>query len=300
MKLKNLEYRSLWYKKLYYYLDSGQSISEAAKIAASDIDTQYIYQELIEGVNLSHILTLDNLKICFSSTEKSLISIAEKTGSMKEVFYSLSILLKSRHIQRQTLLAAIMYPCLILLMASGLLLMILIVIVPKIGPLFSAMKELPITTKFLISLSDHIIYRWYIDLMVITGMYVIHSWLKRKNWYLSILKNIKDRICQRMIFIKDIYTLWHIEKYMHVIHISLSSNIAIADALLYATESVDDISFKKYFLQVQQDVARGNTCSSAMDQLPQFLHKKIKDWIYSSQRNYSGLESILEIDLVDV
>lgn len=30
------------------------------------------------------------------------------------------------------------------------------------------------------------------------------------------------------------------------------------------------------------------------------LVEKAEDWVYSSQRNYSGLESILEIDLVDV
>ena len=27
---------------------------------------------------------------------------------------------------------------------------------------------------------------------------------------------------------------------------------------------------------------------------------KVEDWIYSSQRNYSGLENLLEIDIADI
>ena len=28
--------------------------------------------------------------------------------------------------------------------------------------------------------------------------------------------------------------------------------------------------------------------------------EKVEDWMYSSQRNYSGLESLIEIDIADI
>ena len=57
IKIKDLQYRSLWYKKNYYYLKSGQSLSASTKISANCQETTQIHQEIDDGLRLSDILS---------------------------------------------------------------------------------------------------------------------------------------------------------------------------------------------------------------------------------------------------
>jgi hypothetical protein len=57
IKIKDLQYRSLWYKKNFYYLKSGQSLSASTNISANCQETTQIHQEIDDGLRLSDILS---------------------------------------------------------------------------------------------------------------------------------------------------------------------------------------------------------------------------------------------------
>lgn len=198
---------------------------------------------------------------------------------MKEICLSLSNLLKSQYLQKQKLVAASVYPGLVLLMAGGLLIMILTVIVPKINPLFSAMKQLPVATKILITLSNHVISFWYVDVIVLIGLFLLHKFVKDYVVYDKYIKRLQVWIFQELLYVKDMYILWYIERWMHVMYLSLSSNVALAEALFYAAQSIDNVNIRGYFLKMRTTVLEGYTCSASMNSLPPFLHKRLKDWI---------------------
>jgi general secretion pathway protein F len=144
IKIKNLQYRSLWYKKNFYYLKSGQSLSNATLIASGCQETMQIHQEVDDGLPLSDILSGPDFTRHFSKTEISFIRVAEQTGNMEHVFLSLSDLLKDQQAQKEKLINAFIYPVLVLCMTFSLLLLILTVIIPKISPLFRDLKNVPI------------------------------------------------------------------------------------------------------------------------------------------------------------
>ncbi len=297
MKLSNLEQRSLWFKKIYYYLKAGQSICDAARDASIDFETQYIYQELLNGMKLSDIFKDNILNKCFSLTEISLIAVAEKNGSIEKVSQSISQMLKSQYVQKQKLISATIYPGLVLLMAFGLLIMILTIIVPKISPLFLGMKDLPIVTRVLIKLSEHMTRIWYIDIIITIFIYLIYLNIKRKYTYQIYITRIQNFIFQKVIYIRDMYILWHIEKWMQVMCVSLSSGATLTHSLLYASESIKNKEFHQYFLELQKTVIQGNSCSLAMNQLPKPIYEKIKNWIsvISSGEKTGSLKEVFDI-----
>lgn len=279
MKLKNLEYRSLWYKKIYYYLNAGQSLSQAVATAAGDENTHNIAFGLQEGISLSVVCQQKEFTAYFSFTEKSLVAVGEKTGSMKEICLCLSLLLKSQYLQKQKLIAAAIYPIMVIIMALFLLLIILIVIVPKIGPLFSGMKELPIATKVLVGLSAHVIHYWYVDLIIFAALYLLHYCSKKNNTYIKLITSLHIWMCWYLPYIKDVYMFWYIERWMRIMHLCLSSHVPIDESLLYSGKSINNIQLQKYFLHVRDMVLLGHACSRAMETLPTSIYLKLKEWI---------------------
>ncbi|MBC7766706.1 type II secretion system F family protein [Arenimonas sp.] len=278
IKIKNLQYRSLWYKKNYYYLKSGQSLSSATKIASDCQETMQIHQEVDSGLKLSDILSDIDFNTCFSKTEISFIRVAEQTGNIDNIFLSLSNLLKDQQVQKEKLINAFIYPILVLCMTFALLLLILLVIIPKIAPLFKDLKNLPITTKVIIFLSEHLIQYWYIDLISVFVLSFAFIYFKNTRFVLHYISQLRRITLSKLLYVKEIYFYWHIEKWLKVVHMSMDSGITISDALLFASESVNDPDLKVQFEKVQTSVHKGNTCAQSLRLLDKPVYKKIKDW----------------------
>lgn len=279
MKLKKKEMRSLWYKKIFFYLKSGQSLPESVRTAAGDTDMMYIYEELADGARFSDVCALPEMDGTFSKTEISLLRVAEQTGSMQFVCGVLSQMLKEQHSQSQKLIAALIYPVLVLIMAFGLLLMILVVIVPKIGPLFSSMKSIPITTKILIALSEHVVGYWYIDFGVLILIIFILIYLKKRTLYFSYVEKFLQWFAMRSPYLKEVYLYWFIERWIQVVHISLQSNVSLLQSLQFAHESVSNRYLQIEFAKVTEGVRGGNMCSESLQTVNPLLKSKLKDWI---------------------
>ncbi len=302
IKIKDLQYRSLWYKKNYYYLKSGQSLSNSTRIASDCLETTEIYQEIESGLKLSDVLSTEDFNRYFSKTEISFIRVAEQTGNIDNIFLSLSNLLKDQYIQKQKLVNAFIYPCLVLAMTASLLLLILFAIIPKISPLFKDLKNLPVTTEIIIFLSDHLLSYWYIDFIFIIFLMSIFIYFKNNNFVYQITQKLKNIFLSKTLYVKDIYFFWHIEKWLKVIHMSIESGISISQALLFAYESVNDSNLKEQFKEVQLSVDKGNTCAQSLKILNKNIYKKIKDWesIIDSGEKTGKFAEVFEICHINI
>lgn len=297
MKLKNKEQRSLWYKKIFYYLKSGQSLSESVRVAATDISTMYIYEELTDGVRFSDVCMLPDVRNIFTQTEVSLLRIAEQTGTMQSVCAVLSRMLKEQHEQSQRLVAAMIYPILVLFMACGLLLMILFVVVPKIGPLFSSMKNMPVATKILLVASRHIVNFWWADLVFVSLCISLLVYIKYKTKYFAHIKTRAEKLFIYIPYIRDIYILWFIERWVQITYLSLQSKTSLVQAFSFAHDSVSDVYIKTEFEKVTQHVRDGNSCFDSLNSLDGVLRRRMQDWIsvIASGEKTGTLEEVFKV-----
>lgn len=277
-------------------MQAGQSLSEAVKASGSEIEIQLLHKELETGKRLSKIL-LDNFRDVFTFLEMSLVSVAEKTGKIKEIFLSLSSLLKTQHIQRQKVITAAVYPIIVLSLAIGLLIMILTIIVPKIGPLFSDIKDLPISTEILLSASKHVRMLWWLDGLILVSSVMSHYSLRKYSLYKKSLKKIYNLFFFHMFYIKDLYMLWYIEKWMQVTCVGLSSYVSLHQSLNLANTALENIFMQQEFRKIEQAVEKGNTCADSLKLLDRRIYNKLSSWesvIRSGE--YTG--ALLEVFIV--
>jgi type IV pilus assembly protein PilC len=297
IKIKNLEYRSLWYKKNYYYLKSGQSLSSSTKISANCLETTQIHQDIDSGLKLSIVLQDQDIKNYFSKTEISFIRVAENTGNIDNMFLSLSDLLKEQHFQKQKMNNAFIYPALILCMTGALLMLILFVIIPKISPLFRDLKHIPLSTNVLMLTSDHLIHFWYIDLSCLFVLGITYIFLRKNEFLIGLKNKVKNIFLSKTIYVKEIYLFWHIEKWLKVLSISVSSGVVISDALLFGYESINDSKLKGQFKKIYHHVFDGNTISNSLKLLDKNVYNKLQDWesIIDSGEKTGKISEVFEI-----
>ncbi|MEN9604407.1 MAG: hypothetical protein RJB39_92 [Candidatus Parcubacteria bacterium] len=295
IKLKKYQYRSLWYKKLYYYMQAGQSLPDAIQVSGDEPEIKLLQTELQTGKKLS-LICKDDLRDIFSFVEIALMSVAEKTGKIKDIFLSLSVLLKAQHVQKQKLISAAIYPAIVLCLAGGLLLMILTIIVPKIGPLFSDMPSLPISTRILLSASDHVRNWWWIDMTITILMVTAHYSFRGQGTYRKFLEIVRRNFLFRTPYVKNIYMLWHIEKWMQVICVCLQTRISFPESLGMAGESLNNAFMQREFTIVEHQVREGNTCADSLRVMDHRIYKILQGWesvIRSGERTGALLEVFL-------
>ncbi len=274
--LKHTQYRSFWYKKIFYYLQAGQSLVDAVFIAGEDVYTKDIYEKLQTGTRLS--VVCNEYPYIFSHTELSLIEIGEKTSMLKEIFCTLSTLLNMRFAQKTKLVSLLIYPLLVLLLSGGLLAMILVFIVPKITPLFQGMDTIPGTTSMLIALSEHVIRFWWVDSIIVMFFIAMHIWLRNNITYTTYSNRVKQYILNRTIYVRDVYLYWHLEKWLQIMYICLSTKIPLFESIILSNKSVSSSSVRRSFLALESYVGQGGTCAEGMMLLDARIYKKLKDW----------------------
>lgn len=296
IKFKKYQYRSLWYKKIYYYMQAGQSLPDAVAVSGDDIEIAALQRELETGKRMSQICK-DDFNDVFSFVEIALISVAEKTGKMKDNFLSLSSLLKAQYIQKQKLIAAAIYPVIVLVLATGLLVMILMIIVPKIGPLFSDIKDLPISTSILLAASEHVRRMWWIHILLIVGLVIFHHCLRRYSLYRNVLIHTCRKFFFHMPYIRDVYMLWYIEKWMQVVCVCLQAHTSLHESLSLAGESTGNKFIRQEFYKVEQSVEGGNTCAESLRLMDKRVYRRLRDW-ESIIRSGEATGTLLDVFLV--
>ena len=288
--------RSLWYKKIYFYLKSGQSISDALKNSNNDTYIRTISDTVLSGERFSQACAKFESKI-FSSTETSLIQTGEQTGSLQKVTYFLSDVLKNWYTQKQKLLMVSVYPVVVLMLTGGLLVGILGFIVPKIKGLFLDLPNIPFTTRFLIWSSDIFLKYWSTVCMLFFIAVLIKFSIAKTEKYNFFSRKIKIFILIHTPYVRDVYIFWNIERWVHIFSICLEQNISLEKSFSLATLSIENQYIKNAFDVSLQKVRQGEVCSEAFVHLPKPVYKKIEEWIpmIKTGESSSSLQNVFSV-----
>lgn len=288
--------RSLWYKKIYFYLKSGQSISDAIKNSNNDTYIHAVSRIVLSGEKFSQACARFESNV-FSPTEISLVQIGEQTGSLQKVILFLSDVLKNWYTQKQKLLMISIYPIVVLTLTAGLLVGILGFIVPKIKGLFLDLPNIPITTRFLMWSSDVFLKYWSTVCILFFVLLLIRFSVAKTEGYNTYSKKIKIFMLINIPYIRDVYIFWNIERWVHVFSICLEQNISLEKSFSLATLSIENNYIKNAFTSSLQKVRQGEVCSDSFMCLPKPLYKKIEEWIpmIKTGESSSSLQNVFSV-----
>jgi type IV pilus assembly protein PilC len=218
-----------------------------------------IREKINKGQTLSE--SLSGYPAIFSDLFLSMVKAGEESGTLEEVFKTLSLQLEKDHQLRSKIQGAMIYPVIILLTMAGVGVIIVTVVLPKLNTFFSGLNaKLPIYTTIVLGLGNFALQYW--PVLIITPLVLIFSvmgGLKTKAG-----KKFLDTIFLKIPLISKLVR----ESNCALLIRALSSLIAAGVPIVKALEIVSGIVGNYYFKQAVsgavEKVKKGESLSSSL------------------------------------
>jgi len=157
------------------------------------------------------------------------------------------------------------YPAVILLAMTGIGILMLIMVVPKLADTFKELKiELPITTQFVIGLGGFLSQRWY----VVFGGIVFLFFLLRMVLKTKIGKKICDGLLLRLPIISSVTKKSNSAYMVRTLGSLLRSGVPIVGALEITSGALENFYFKEAMRTAAKKVRGGDKLSDVLADYP--------------------------------
>jgi type IV pilus assembly protein PilC len=204
----------------------------------------------------------------FSPVFVSLIRAGEQTGKLTEVLESLGNALKWQDELVSQTRKLLMYPSLVLVVVSFVMIFLLVYLVPQVVTLLKTMGlELPIQTRILIAISDFVIHYWYVPALLIIGGIAGSAFLIRTNpkvrYYFDYLKlrlPVTGAILQKII----------LARFANFFALMYQSGITILDAIKTSEGIVGNRVIADGLQRAGQQISAGESLSETFQNLGLF------------------------------
>ena len=277
-KIQQYKYRinfselSLVTRQLASLLQSGIILEEALQALIEQSEKEKvkavllsIKAKILEGSSLAEALA--QFPSSFSPLYRATISAGERSGHLDLVLDNLAEYIDKQKKLKQQIYQALLYPLLMTLVSSTIILFLLTYVVPKMVSVFTENKQhLPIATTILINMSDF---------MQHFGIYLVFSMMLGLTTYLyfykkkPIVKQKTQIFLLKLPLIKNMIKLVSTAKFSRTIGILLKAGIPAEEAMRIAGGVVNNVLIKKSI-----DVARANVIEGSG------IYKSLKQTTY--------------------
>jgi type IV pilus assembly protein PilC len=209
----------------------------------------------------------------FDQTFVALIKSSEQTGSMGEMLEHISSYLRKELDGRGKVRAAMAYPLIMAVMASGVTIFLLTFIMPKFTPLFTRKGvKLPTITKFMMIASDLLLDYWALWL-VLAVVLVAGVLLGRRTEF---GRRIIDWTRINTPLVGPSFRKVIISRSIRTLGTMISNGVAVLDAIQLTAEVSGNYYYEKAWLYVRAEVTNGGRIADALRDNPLFPNTLIQ------------------------
>lgn len=175
--------------ELSVLLNAGLSLDRALQVCVENITRPpalkgvfgKLRDKVRHGTALSRAM-MDSDGV-FPPMASAMAEAGEASGKLDESLKRLAETLDRAEALRQTIVSSLVYPALLLIVASGVILMMLLFVVPQFEDLFSDVGgKLPTMTKVILGASHFVrSYGLLAALVIVVGVIALYRWLKRPH-----------------------------------------------------------------------------------------------------------------------
>ena len=218
-----------------------------------------INQKVLEGYSLAQ--ALKQYPHIFSNLYCATIYAGEQSGQLDKILNQLADYIEQQQQATQKIKAALIYPSLMIIVASMIIIFLMTQVVPKILSIFDDNQQaLPLLTKILIGMSSLISHGLpYVLLIIIALSYTFY----KKNQNMNFKRRWQEKLCQLKIYRRFIQ-ITQIPRYLHTIRILLMSGVNVLESMHVAASLISNIIIQETFLQASQMVKEGSAISRAL------------------------------------
>ncbi len=218
-----------------------------------------IIQDLEGGSSLSTALARQPR--VFEPVFVHMVRAGEASGKLDEIFYELSEMGEFDQRTRSKIQSATIYPAITFFSLSAAFIIVTTFVVPQFSGVFAARgKELPSSTRFLLSINGMIRYHWFevliglVALIFLFRLYVSKP-LGRYQW---------DYVKLKIPVIGKLVFFLQMSRFGKILAELLKTGVPILQSLQLVSDTLNNRVIEKGLSQIQRSVNEGKGMSAAM------------------------------------
>jgi len=226
------------------------SLKEAIFGISSDVNA---------GLSLSQ--AIERQGNVFSEFYFNTIRSAEVTGRLEESMTFLADYLEKETGWRSKIRNAMIYPVFILSLLIAVAVMLLVVVFPKLAPVFEEMgTEVPIFTKIFLSAGNFMIEWWWVILLVLgMGVILLLEYFQTEEGQV-VMNELKIRIPIFGNLFKKIY----VARFSESTRVLIKGGVPIAQAIEISSHNIGNIAYRDILHEISESVRAGELFSSLL------------------------------------
>jgi type II secretory pathway component PulF len=215
----------------------------------------------------------------FDAIARSMVAAGESSGTMGEMLKRLGTLVHKQLQVRKAVLGAMSYPLVLVGLATGVLAVLLVYVIPRFGELFLSLDvPLPGTTQALLSISAVLQEYWWIFLGLLVAGGVAVRILAASPAGIR----LRDTILVRFPKIGDVTRSIITARITRLLGAMLESKVPVLDSLQLSRQGAGNHLYEDLIRRAEEAVTRGEPISNAFNK-PDLISPSVYEAIRSGE-----------------
>lgn len=262
---KRLKHLAVFMRQLYVLVSTGTPLVEGLlSIERQSKDKHWkhvvgrVRQRVEEGTTLADAMA--EFPEYFDAICQSLVEAGETAGKLPMMLDRLAMVTRKQQHLRSSVIGAMVYPAMLLVVAVGVLALMLMFVLPRFGGLFETLDmPLPPTTQILMGLSHFLLsYWWSVPIMAVGAFFGLRFWLKTPSGVYAV-----HTLAVRMPGLGRITQSFATARIARLMGILLESFLPLLDVLALVRESTPNLHYRNLLGKAEEAVTRGEPISAA-------------------------------------
>ncbi|MBT4522026.1 MAG: type II secretion system F family protein [Halieaceae bacterium] len=259
-------------RELAVLLRAGLPIDRALKVMIDMVAverSQLLLEELLASVKAGKGLSqaMEPYRKDFGNFYINMIRSGEASGHMADVLTRLSDYLTNAKTVRSSVISALIYPCILLSVATLSIVGMLGFVVPQFETLFADMGDaLPALTRGIIAAGDFVeSYGWLMLVLSAIAVYLGRNWAGTEAG-----RGRLDQWLLQLPVLGPVVFKYEIAKFARTIGTLMGNGVALVQSISIAVDTVDNTQVKKALGVLEPAVKRGQRMSVALQETNSF------------------------------
>ena len=263
-KSRRLKTLSMFTRQLYVLVSSGTPLTQALSALERQIkDAGWrsaigdVRACLEEGSALSEAMA--SHPECFDSIYRHMIAAGESGGELAGMLDRLAELTHKRLHIRSAIQGAMIYPCLLSVVALSVLVLLMVFVIPRFGELFDSLDaEQPPSTAVLLAASDIARNYWWALIIGLVGVIVgLKTYFRSAGG-----KRAFDSLVLRLPKIGGIVRSFATARIVRMLGVLLESRVPVLEALALTRDTTSNVHYTELMDRAERAVSQGEEISS--------------------------------------
>lgn len=225
-----------------------------------------VSEDLQSGTTLAE--ALGKYPAVFNELFVNMVAVGEVGGSLEQVLDILATQLEKDNDLLSKVRGALVYPAVILVAMTGVGVLMLTYILPKITSVFEDMDvELPATTRFIMALSDFLINNWILAIILVIGLIFGIRFFARTGFGKSVL----GRLYLMLPILGPIVVKVNCARFARIYSSLLSSGVPVTNALAIVERTLGNVHYKRAMNVATEEIQKGINLSDVLLQYPKLF-----------------------------